>query len=222
MHFSPCSHFTTTGGVQTPFSHGMPLQHGVDAEHCCPTAAQSVPPSGGGVAAPHVPELEPGGSTQGRPEQQSALVVQEPPVSTHFVADPLQTNAGFPDGLGVHGRPQQSALEAHAFPLKADGLVQSISAIRQRGMPSESCLQVFFWRTLPAQQFAFALHSVVWRRQMPPAGVHALPFVQRPSAAPPSFAHVTFDLSPSGSVADPQQSLSSLQSSPVGRQPLGG
>jgi len=53
-----------------------------------------------------------------------------------------------------------------------------------------SCLQVLPWRTLPAQQFALALHSTVCSRQMPPAGVHALPALQRPIEFPGSFEQV--------------------------------
>ena len=43
---------------------------------------------------------------------------------------------------------------------RGEGIVQSISAMRQRGIPSESCLQVFFWRTLPAQQSALRARVV--------------------------------------------------------------
>jgi hypothetical protein len=77
-------------------------------------------------------------------------------------------------------------------------------------------LQVFSCRTLPEQQLAFALHWMSWRRQMPPAGVHALPASQRPMALSPSRLHSTPLVSPSGSVADPQQSVLSRQISPVG------
>lgn len=75
---------------------------------------------------------------------------------------------------------------------------------------------------LPAQQSALALHCVVCRRQTAPAGSHACPFVHLPTGAPPGLLHVTFAFVPSGWVAEPQQSSSSLQSSPVGRHPLGG
>lgn len=179
----------------------------------------SVPPGGGGgvvVDPPHEPTVDPGGMLHAMPAQQSAVVVHVPPA---WMQVPPHTSLPLPSG--VQGRPQQSALDAHALPVCAFGSVQSISAMRQRGMPSESCLQVFFWRTLPAQQFAFALHVLLCSRQIAPAGEHEFPFVQRPSVAPPSFEQVTLDLSPSGNVADPQQSLSSLQSSPVGLHPLG-
>jgi hypothetical protein len=208
---------------------GTLLQHGFWSEHCWPYAEQggsvgggvlaSVPEGGGGVVVvepPHDPTVDPGGMLHAMPAQQSAVVVQPPPDGMHA---PPHTSA--PLAFGVHGRPQQSALDAQALPVNAAGLVQSISAMRQRGMPSESCLQVSAWITLPAQQSALALHSFVFRRQIAPAGVHACPLVHRPSAAPPDLEHVTFVLSPSGSPADPQQSLSSLQSSPVGLQPLG-
>jgi hypothetical protein len=115
------------------------------------------------VEPPHVPEIAPGDTLHGRPAQQSAVVVHAPPAGMQLVppALALHTSGGVPAGFGTHGRPQQSALDAQALPSNADGSpVQSISAIKQRGMPSESCLHVFFWRTLPAQQFAFSLH---WR-----------------------------------------------------------
>ncbi len=171
-----------------------------------------VPPP---VVEPQVPLVAPGAITQGRPEQQSAVVVQAPADGTHF-AD-THTNGGVPDGFGTHGRLQQSALDAHALPAKVVGsAVQSTSAARQRGMPRLSCLQVFFWRTLPAQQFALALHDCDWSRQIAPAGEHDLPLSQRPVVAPAAFSHCTSDFVPSGSVAEPQQSLLSVQSSPVG------
>jgi len=205
------------------------LQHGTASEQSCPYAAQIGVPGGGVVPpvvpvdGPHAPLVEPGGIEHKLPEQQSAVVVHAPPVGTHFVALPAQTRGGVPAGFGTHGSPQQSALDAQALPSKVSGAcVQSVSAMRQRGIPRRSCLQVFFCRTLPAQQFAFALHSRVWSRQIAPAGEHALPFVQRPKAAPPSLLHVTLERSPSGNVVDPQQSTSSLHSSPVGLQPLGG
>jgi hypothetical protein len=100
--------------------------------------------------------------------------------------------------------------------------VQSTAAARQRGMPRMSCLHVFFVRTLPEQQSALALHWTVCSRQIPPAGVQAFPLSQRPIGSPAALEQVTSDRAPSGRVADPQQSASSLQISPVGWQPLGG
>ena len=102
----------------------------------------SVPAGGGGgvfVEPPHVPIVDPGGMLHAMPAQQSAVVVHPPPDGMHA---PPQTSA--PLEFGVQGRPQQSALDAHVLPVNADGFVQSISAMRQRGMPSESCLQVSF------------------------------------------------------------------------------
>ena len=68
-----------------------------------------VPPEG-----PHVPFVEPGGTTHGEPVQQSEVVVHAPPAFTHGVAP--HTNGGVPAGFGTHGLLQQSALEAHAVP----------------------------------------------------------------------------------------------------------
>ena len=76
--------------------------------------------------------------------------------------------------------------------------------------------------TLPEQQLFSALHVVVASLQMAPAGRHALPLSQRPTA---SVGLVLLQL-PVPVVPcvppKPQQSLSERQISPVGRQPLGG
>lgn len=76
-----------------------------------------VPESGGVVeptaVGPHVPLVDPCGMLQGEPAQQSAVVVHAPLTGTH--AEP-HTNGGEPDGFGIHGLPQQSALDAHAVP----------------------------------------------------------------------------------------------------------
>ena len=73
---------------------------------------------------------EPGSSVHSAPLQQSALVVQAAPVTTH--PEP-QTKPNSLPGVGTHGLPQQSALDeqlmpgvnVHAPPLSAP----------QRGMP---------------------------------------------------------------------------------------
>lgn len=166
----------------------------------------------------------------GEPAQQSAVVVHAPPDGTHAVA--LQTNAGWPPaGFGTHGAPQQSALVAHAVPAGGAPLLQSTSlAAVQRGIPSESCLQFSgcVW-TVPAQHSSVALHELVARRQMAPAGAQALPCAQRPSVAPGSLLQCTSVVFPPppdfvdpGAPGAPQQSLSVWQSSPVGWHPLGG
>jgi hypothetical protein len=48
-----------------------------------------------------------------RPAQQSVSVVQSPPSATHTMP---QTYGGVPNGFLVQGKPQQSALDAHALP----------------------------------------------------------------------------------------------------------
>jgi hypothetical protein len=90
----------------------------------------------------------------------------------------------------------------------------------QRGIPRLSSWQEFVLMVLPAQQLAFSLHDVSDSRQIPPAGVHALPWVQRPIGLSPTLEQIT--LVASGRLAEPQQSSSVWQVSPVGRQPLGG
>jgi hypothetical protein len=165
--------------------------------------------------------VEPVGTTHGKPAQQSAVVLQFPPSGTH--ASP-QMNGGSPAGLAVHGRPQQSALEAQASPMYSVGSAQSTGAYKHLGMPRLSCTQVGGTEVseLPAQQLVLALHDVNSSLQMAPAGLHELPLSQRPIGLLSSLLHWTFDVSPSGRVAEPQQSESWAQISPVGWQPLGG
>jgi len=196
--------------VQNPSVHGTSLQHACVALHACPYCEQEP-----GVL-PQVPCDAPGGRLHGRPEQQSAPVVHAPPLCTQEAA---QTKPNSVPGVGTHGLPQQSALDAHVIP----GVnAQGPAAAAQRGMPRLSWWHVSFCSTLPAQQFAFALHEFDCRRQIAPAGEHELPLSQRPSAKPGSLRHVTFDSALSGLPGPPQQSLSFPQTSPVGRQPLGG
>jgi hypothetical protein len=80
---------------------------------------------------------------QGRPGQQSAPVLQVPPVPTHV---PPQTKAGMllpvvNDGFGTQARPQQSALVAQACPVLEPPSVQLSPFIVHRGMPRMSCWQ---------------------------------------------------------------------------------
>jgi hypothetical protein len=57
--------------------------------------------------------LDPCGITHGEPAQQSAVVVHAPLTGTHAVP---HTKGGEPDGFGMHGLPQQSALDAQPVP----------------------------------------------------------------------------------------------------------
>jgi hypothetical protein len=176
----------------------------------------------GPPAAPHVPLVAPGAITHGAPAQQSAVVVHAAALGWHFT--PTQTNGGAPDGFATQGKLQQSALDAQALPASVVGsAVQSTPAARQRGMPRLSCLQMagFCW-TVPAQQRSVALHDSVASRQIEPAGLHLFPWSQRPTAAPAAFAQWVLASAPSGRVAEPQQSPSAWQTSPVGWHPLGG
>ena len=68
--------------------------------------------AGGGFGLVHVPVVEPGGTTQVRPEQQSPVLVHLPLCGTHAVP---QTKCPLPSG--THGVPlQQSADEAQYPP----------------------------------------------------------------------------------------------------------
>ncbi len=63
-----------TGAVQSPFVHvSVALQHESDPQDW-PVSAQVGP-----VSLLHVPLVAPGGMSQVRPEQQSAVIVQLPP-----------------------------------------------------------------------------------------------------------------------------------------------
>jgi hypothetical protein len=161
---------------------------------------------------------------QGKPGQQSADVVQAPPLPMQI---PPHTKGGSPpsevyEGLGTQGRPQQSALVAQACPTMTPASLQRSPFMVQRGMPRMSCWQTnSFWLTLPAQQLFSALQELIASLQMAPAGRQELPLSQRPTGSLGfSLLQVTPD--PVGRGPAPQQSLSIWQSSPVGRQPLGG
>jgi hypothetical protein len=169
-----------------------------------------------------VPFVEPGDRKQGRPWQQSASVVQVPFAGTHELSpqmngEPLSPAASF----GKQGRPQQSALEAQGSPAFDPASVQSPAPV-QRGIPRRSCWQtVGSWFTLPAQQLFSALHELVASLHTAPAGRQAFPLSQRPTASPAPLLHFTEPLPP-GTPGPPQQSVSVMQTSPVGWQPLGG
>ena len=85
--------------TQKPFVHGVPLQHIADEVHCWPYCEHVVPPPPPVVPPllpvvplsvppllpvvpeePHVPVVEPAPMVHGSPLQQSAVVVQAPPV----------------------------------------------------------------------------------------------------------------------------------------------
>ena len=86
-----------------------------------------------------------------------------------------------------------------------------------------SCWQTNgFWLTLPAQQLFSALHVIVASLQMAPAGLQALPLSQRPTTSVGfALAQLPTPVWPC-TPPNPQQSASPRQTSPVGRQPLGG
>jgi len=159
---------------------------------------------------------------QGRPGQQSAVVVHALPV---LMQAALQISLGpAASGLGTHGPPQQSALVAHAIPaLVAGSTPTQLPAFVQRGMPRLSAWHASgTWFTLPAQQLFSAAHWYVGSLQTAPFGRHAVPLSQRPMAAPAALLHRTLPFPPGsfGTPGAPQQSLSARQSSPTERQPL--
>ena len=123
-------------------------------------------------------------------------------------ATPEQTRT--PAAFGVHGLLQQSALDAHTVPAGGGLVVQSTPVVaRQRGMPRLSWTQfVLTCCTVPEQQRSVDWQENAASRQMEPAGLHLLPWSQRPTAAPAALLHVVFVSEPSGRPAEPQQSLS--------------
>jgi hypothetical protein len=94
----------------------------------------------------------------------------------------------------VHGLLQQSALEAQAVPAGGGAAAQSTPVVaRQRGMPRLSWTQFVLtvW-TVPEQQRSVDEQENAARRQIEPAGLHLLPWSQRPTAAPAALLHVVF------------------------------
>ncbi len=201
---------------------GTLLQQSEACVQFCPYSAHwdplSVPASGMTGGGPQVPLVEPGGATHGSPEQQSASEVQAPFVGTQSLPPQMKP---LPAVFGRHGNPQQSALLAQGWPAFEPASLQSPAAV-QRGMPRLSCWHtVGSWFTLPAQQLFSALHDPDLSLHTAPAGRQALPLSQRPTGSPALLLHLTEPLPP-GIPGEPQQSVSSTQTSPVGRQPLGG
>jgi hypothetical protein len=141
------------------------------------------PPSGSKVP-PQKPDAAPGGIAQGRPLQQSLVEVHAMPCVWHWPGVPH--TYGFvafvaASVFGMHGLPQQSALDAHCVP--AAGAPPSqfrLSVTVQRGMPFVSTWQVGNWLSLPAQQSAFVLHDIeppvdaLPGLQSAPAGLHTV------------------------------------------------
>ena len=139
--------------MQRPLVQGTLLQQSLLVVQVWPYSAH-VPPSGmvastgGGPAStdggrPQTPRVEPGGNVQGSPVQQSAAVVQPPPLPTQ---SPPHTKGGTPPssvkpGLGTHANPQQSALLAQGCPALDPASSHGLPVIVQRGMPRLSCWQ---------------------------------------------------------------------------------
>ncbi len=181
---------------------------------------------------PQMPELLPGEMVQGRPLQQSAVVVQTP--LAFWQAEPPQMKP-VPAPFGRQGSPQQSAELAHALPASepASVAVQSrVCVPRQRGMPRLSCWQIsgYCWSDRPPglpfgfvpQQTSLVLHEVPESLHTLPGGEHTFPFAHRPGVVAVLPAHTTCVVEPYGRPTAPQQSVSLSQISPVGWQPDAG
>ena len=124
---------------------------------------------------------------------------------------------GFPLGLGTHGRLlQQLALVVQASPAPTH------CKGPQRGTPTLSRWQVSSLLQLPLQQSHEALHDMVESLHTSPSGLQPCGFLQVPTVAPGAMVHVTGVPDPPGSPAEPQQSLSLVQTSPTTWQPLAG
>ena len=170
---------------------------------------------------PHDPLDEPPGITQGRPVQQSAVVVQPPAAGTHDVPH-LRGAPPSVTFVGTQGSPQQSALLEQTSPVLGPASAQLPTPV-QRGIPTMSCWQtVGSLFTFPAQQLFSALQVPEASLQIAPAPRHEPPLSQRPTDSPAAMLHVTkLFVFPPGSSAEPQQSLLARQRSPVGWHPLG-
>ena len=180
-----------------------------------------VPPSAPMPPPPQEPLVDPPEITQGRPVQQSAVVVQPPALGTHDAPH----RRGAPPSVtfvGTHASPQQSALLEQTRPALVPASAQLPTPV-QRGIPTMSCWQtVGSLFTFPAQQLFSALQEVEASLQMAPAARHEPPLLQRPIDSPAAMLHVTKAfIFPPGSSTEPQQSLSERQRSPVGWHPLG-
>ena len=124
---------------------------------------------------------------------------------------------GVPLGLGTQGTPlQQFALDAHEPP----GITHV--APEQRGMPSESTLQVFWFSQLPLQQSHDALHDIVASLQTSPSGLQLMALRQTPTTLGGVMVQVTLPLPAPATPGPPQQSVSLVHRSPATWQPLAG
>jgi hypothetical protein len=136
------------------------LQQSLACVHACPYCAQT-PPSGtpashdggGGGGGAQVPDVDPGGTWQMLPAQQSAVTVQLPPDGMHTGPPPSRPIAqrSCPVLSRTHGTPlQQSPEKAHVSP---PGLQ---SPPPQRGTPKRSSWQTPDLLPTPLQQLAGA------------------------------------------------------------------
>jgi hypothetical protein len=197
----------------------MPLQQSAAVMHVCPYCEQPDPVLDellvAGLQGPHTPLTLPIGVMQVSPSQQSALLVHAPQVATHDALK--QMYGGVPFGFGTQGRPlQQFALDAQEPPAATH------CAAAHRGTPTLSSLQVSrFWQ-LPLQQSHEELHDIVESLQTSPSGLHPCGLRQTPTMKGIEMSHVTGVPDPPGKPADPQQSVSFVQRSPTGWQPLAG
>jgi hypothetical protein len=111
--------------------------------------------------------------------------------------------------LGTQGvPPQQFALDAQAPPASTHGPAH-------RGTPTLSWWHVSWFSQLPLQQSHEALHDIVLSLQTSPSGLQPIGLRHTPTVAPGLITHVTGLPDPPGSPAEPQQSVSCVQTSPT-------
>jgi hypothetical protein len=111
---------------------------------------------------------------------------------------------------------QQFALDAHAPPGATHVKPE------QRGVPVPSRWHVSTLLHWPLQQSHETLHDIVASLQRSPSGLHPCGLRHTPTVAPVGIAQVTGVPEPPGSPADPQQSVSRVQTSPTTWHPLAG
>ena len=136
-----------------------PASVGVPESLPVPASAGGGGGGGGGWTGVHVPWIEPGGATQGRPEQQSAFVVHDWPDCWQAVL----LHESRPLAFGTHGLPLQHSLAIEqALPVSTQPVPPSFTPVNalQRGTPKGSKTQARNFGFCGPQQSARALEML--------------------------------------------------------------
>ena len=136
-----------------------PASEGVPESVPVPASLGGRGGGGGGWTGVHVPWIEPGGATQGRPEQQSALVVHDWLACWQAVL----LHESCPVESGTHGLPLQHSLAIeHELPALMHPMPASFTPVKalQRGTPKGSSTQARYFGLWGPQQSARALEML--------------------------------------------------------------